>query len=229
MNSLIETILKYQHTFKHLLGVPITESNAVKINLSTTNTELKDIDIGNIKILAEYINGKIVGNNKTYGIGGYNEDREIYQRSKHFGEDSLKRSIHLGIDIWHHANTNIKAPLNGITHSFKNNDNFGDYGPTLIVQHTLENHIFYTLYGHLNTDSIKQKQIGQTIIAGETIASIGNESENGNWPPHLHFQIITDMQDYRGDYPGVCTKNQRTHFTDLCPDPNLILNIPFLR
>jgi murein DD-endopeptidase MepM/ murein hydrolase activator NlpD len=211
-----------------VLNIPITETSAVKINLSTTNNELKDIDIGNINTLAYYINSKITDNNKIYGIGGYTEDRIIYRRSKHFGEGTLVRSIHLGIDIWHHANSEIKAPIKGKIHSFKNNNNYGDYGPTIILEHKLDNHKFYTLYGHLTTDSLKQKQIGQTIDAGEFFASIGNQNENGNWPPHLHFQIITNMQNYWGDYPGVCSKEQRTHYTNLCPDPNLILNLPFI-
>ena len=35
------------------------------------------------------------------------------------------------------------------------------------------------------------------------IARIGTTAENGGWPPHLHFQLITDLLDRHGDFPGV--------------------------
>jgi hypothetical protein len=49
--------------------------------------------------------------------------------------------------------------------------------------------------------------------------------ENGNWPSHLHFQIILDLQDWQGDYPGVCKYSERQLWLDNCPDPDLILGM----
>ena len=49
--------------------------------------------------------------------------------------------------------------------------------------------------------------------------------ENGHWPPHLHFQIILDMQLKEGDYPGVCKYSEREKYLANCPDPDLILQL----
>ena len=87
---------------------------------------------------------------------------------------------------------------------------------------------FFTLYGHLTRTSIAGLERGRPVAAGETIARIGSEHENGGWPPHLHFQVIAEMGEYRGDYPGVTTPSERERFRERCPNPNLILGIPGL-
>jgi hypothetical protein len=47
----------------------------------------------------------------------------------------------------------------------------------------------------------------------------GLPTENGGWPPHLHFQLIRDIQHYHGDYPGVCAKRDVDFYACNCPDP----------
>ncbi|HSI90676.1 MAG TPA: peptidoglycan DD-metalloendopeptidase family protein, partial [Adhaeribacter sp.] len=133
------------------------------------------------------------------------------------------RSLHLGIDIWAQAGTAVYAPLAATIHSFQDNAAYGDYGPTLILQHELEGTVFYTLYGHLDRASLKNLKPGKTIAKGEKIAEFGPYPENGDWPPHLHFQIIADMQNLKGDFPGVCKPSEKAFYVALCPDPNLIL------
>jgi 4-aminobutyrate aminotransferase-like enzyme len=86
--------------------------------------------------------------------------------------------------------------------------------------------VFYTLYGHLAADSVKDLEIGQRFEAGQQVARIGDRPVNGDWPPHLHFQIITDMLGFRGDFPGVASPTERELWLSLCPDPNLLLGIP---
>jgi murein DD-endopeptidase MepM/ murein hydrolase activator NlpD len=81
------------------------------------------------------------------------------------------------------------------------------------------------LYGHLSLNSIKNLYEGKNISKGEVIAEFGMRFENGNWPPHLHFQLIEDMQAWKGDYPGVCRFSERQQWLDNCPDPNLILQM----
>jgi hypothetical protein len=51
------------------------------------------------------------------------------------------------------------------------------------------------------------------------IADIGPRPENGNWPPHLHFQVMLDLLGNSGDYPGVAYPDQREVWTSICPDP----------
>jgi hypothetical protein len=52
--------------------------------------------------------------------------------------------------------------------------------------------------------------------------------ENGNWAPHLHFQIMLSMLNYEVDYPGVCYHNQIDVWSDLCPNPNLLFKAKIL-
>ncbi|MBD3224769.1 MAG: peptidoglycan DD-metalloendopeptidase family protein [Caldithrix sp.] len=158
-------------------------------------------------------------------IGRYNEDRTIYQKSALFTSAKEPRTVHLGIDLFVQSGVRVLAPLDSTVHSFQNNNNDGDYGPTIILQHDFNDLTFYTLYGHLTLDSIESMDSGQFIPAGRPFAKVGDFPVNGNWPPHLHFQIITDMQGHWGDFPGVAATADRSRLLERCPDPNLILGI----
>jgi len=80
----------------------------------------------------------------------------------------------LGIDITAIAGTEIFAPLEGSVHSFQNNSSFGDYGPTIILEHNLDGEIFYTLYGHLSLNSLDELSEGKEIKKGQKIAELGD-------------------------------------------------------
>ena len=108
---------------------------------------------------------------------------------------------------------------------FAFNNQYGDYGPTIILKHQLEGQTFYTLYGHLSLDSLDGLYENKPVLAGEKIASIGNYPINGDWPPHLHFQIIIDMGIYKGDFPGVFSIQDQEYYLSVCPDPDLILRV----
>lgn len=141
------------------------------------------------------------------------------------GDSGGPRRLHLGTDIWGKTFTKVMAPLNGIVHSFAFNNGFGNYGATIVLTHNLEGHTFHTLYGHLSLNSLKNLQEGQNVKKGDVFAEFGPPAENGQWPPHLHFQIIIDMQGLKGDYPGVCAFSEREKWLVNCPDPDLILNM----
>jgi very-short-patch-repair endonuclease len=137
----------------------------------------------------------------------------------------MGRSLHLGIDIWGKPYTKVIAPLNGIVHSFAFNNAFGDYGATIILTHNLDGESFHTLYGHLSLNSIKNIQEGDVVRKGDVIAEFGIPFENGQWPPHLHFQIIKDLQGMKGDYPGVCAVSEKEFYLNNCPDADLIVGM----
>jgi peptidoglycan LD-endopeptidase LytH len=131
------------------------------------------------------------------------------------------------VDIARTAGTPLYAPLKGRIHSFQNNTQPFDYGPTIILEHVLDDDVrFYTLYGHLTLTSLDGLVEGNSIERGALLGYVGNKRENGGWNPHLHLQIITDMEDKRGDYPGVASKRDASKFLHLCPDPQLILGFP---
>jgi murein DD-endopeptidase MepM/ murein hydrolase activator NlpD len=162
-------------------------------------------------------------------VGGYGENRAFYAQSEVFQGEAGARSIHLGIDLWMPAGTPVFAPLAAQVHSFKDNAHFGDYGPTIILEHTLENQVFYTLYGHLSRESLQDLAEGQVIEKGQKIAEFGVPEVNGGWLPHLHFQLMTDLLGNRGDFIGVAHPQEQAYYLDICPNPNLILGIQGLR
>jgi murein DD-endopeptidase MepM/ murein hydrolase activator NlpD len=171
---------------------------------------------------SEWVNDTLLTQGSTYGIGGYNEDRVLYRRSDLFGGEEA-RSIHLGIDIWGPAGTIVYAPMGGMVHSFKFNDQFGDYGATIILLHQLETISFYTLYGHLSLADLSKVQEGAYINRGQVIGHFGKPEENGHWPPHLHFQVIENIELKEGDYPGVCKPSEAAYYLLNCPDPTPML------
>jgi murein DD-endopeptidase MepM/ murein hydrolase activator NlpD len=193
-------------------------------DFTTANTTLTKDDIADTERFSKYVEHKLQDAESKYGIGGYNENRTLYQRSNLF-DGTEPRTIHLGIDIWGAAGTKIYAPLGGMVHSFAFNNNFGDYGATIILLHQLDTISFYTLYGHVSLDDLAGMHEGKYISRGEVFAHFGKPNENGNWPPHLHFQVIEDIEFKKGDYPGVCAISQRERYLNNCPDPDLILGM----
>jgi len=157
--------------------------------------------------------------------GGYDEDRAIYS-GEAFTAGDEPRTVHLGIDIAAPAGTPVFAPLDGIVHSFRDNAAPFDYGPTVILEHRVApDLVFHTLYGHLSRESLTGLRAGQAVPAGQGLAALGAAEVNGNWPPHLHFQIILDIGEARGDFPGVCRRSQREHWKQVCPDPHGLLGL----
>ena len=169
----------------------------------------------------------------SVGVGRYDEPRLLYT-SPLFGESDSpvdeRRTVHLGIDLFLEAGSNVRAPLEGTVHTIANNSAPLDYGPVVILRHQAgDAGEFFTLYGHLSQESVAQISIGQPIPKGQVFAKIGGVSENGGWPPHLHFQIIVDLLELNEKFPGVARASERAIWTDLCPDPNLLLGIPVER
>lgn len=198
------------------------------LDFTSQNEDLRNVDLKNTTIFEAYVFGKLAVNNKTVGVGGYLEHRNIYQRSEHFDGLEEPRIVHLGVDIWAAAFTPVFAPVDSVIHSFKDNANFGDYGPTIILEHlNYENqHIpRYSLYGHLSRESLGNLNTGQKIKAGTQFAEFGPYPENGDWPPHLHFQLLTDLLGNSGDFPGVCSVADKDFYAKICLNPYGFLGI----
>ncbi|MCD0469739.1 peptidoglycan DD-metalloendopeptidase family protein [Flavobacterium sp. JAS] len=201
-------------------------SKYIPLDLSVMNHELVQYKPENAVEFENFISNYLKKNNAEVAFGGYIEGRTLYQRSTIFKNDSIpERNIHIGLDLWTKANTAVLAPLDGKVHSFKNNIGLGDYGPTIILEHEVENEKFYTLYGHLSLESIENLTVGTLFKKGEKIAALGNSDVNGDYAPHVHFQIIQNIEEYWGDYPGVCNTNDLNFYIENCPDPNLLLKI----
>jgi murein DD-endopeptidase MepM/ murein hydrolase activator NlpD len=204
----------------------ISYSQYTPLDLSASNKELNQLNIADAAEFETYIENLLAKNMADVAYGGYNEVRSLYKRSIHFNDSNAEeRNIHIGLDLWIKAGTPVLAALDGKVHSFQNNNSLGDYGPTIILEHQLEKQVFYTLYGHLALESIAFINTGDFFATGQQLALLGNSSVNGDYAPHLHFQIIKNIDAYFGDYPGVCSKSKLPYYLENCPDPNLLLKI----
>ena len=162
------------------------------------------------------------------GVGRYNEPRIVYtaEHYQFFNNDfDESRTIHLGIDLFKESGTPVYAPVAGHVHSLSFRQSPMDFGGLVILEHVTEGESFYTLYGHLSQDSVRQLQPGQEIDQGEQFAHLGSPEENGGWIPHLHFQVIADLLGQSGAYWGVAPASQRDTWLSVCLDPNLLLGI----
>lgn len=175
--------------------------------------------------LEGYLKSFLAAKGAKYAWGGFMEDRKnLYSKSPDFNlSEGSSRSIHLGVDLWAAAGTPVYAPYPGRIHSFQNNDSYGNYGPTLLLEHQTGDKIWYSLYGHLSKSSLIGLRVGAKVIAGEQIATLGKVEENVGWPPHLHFQIITDLLDFSGDYPGVAAADEKDLWASRVVDPAIVL------
>ncbi len=197
-----------------------------RLDLSQQNEVLSDYDITDALQCQAYIDAVLYSKKADIAYGGYLERRNLYQNSTHFNHAGQQdRNIHLGIDLWVKAGTPLLAPLSGKIHSFANNGGYGNYGPTIILVHSTPALKFYTLYGHLSRTSLENIAEGKIVSQGSVLGAVGNTPENGGYAPHLHFQIILELQGYKGDYPGVSTHQDRNFYQKNCPDPNLLLKI----
>jgi len=218
--------LLLQQTNVHVIDATMPYDRFESLDLSIGNPEVTSELVSDSMAFSTFIDHFIDSRKALAAYGGYLEKRQLYKRSDLFNEESEpERDIHIGLDIWAEAGTSVLAALDGKIHSFDYNAGKGDYGPTIILEHTIEGHSFFTLYGHLSIESIENIEIGDTVQKNQQIGEVGDASVNGDYPPHLHFQIISDLEDYFGDYPGVCSEDDLDYYKNNCPDPNLLLQI----
>ncbi len=230
---LFDRLKNHTHDFHPVILLNKESSKLIPLDLSSKNDSLLQVDLQNTAQFSQYIDNLLRSAGASFGIGGYNELRALYSRSELFSKDlpgnennnEEPRRLHLGTDIWGPVGTSVFAPLDGVVHSLAFNDNYGDYGATLILKHEIEGIVFHTLYGHISLKDIENLYPGDKIQKGQLIAHFGKENENGHWPPHLHFQVIENMGSYKGDYPGVCKESEREYYLQNSPDPDLILNL----
>jgi murein DD-endopeptidase MepM/ murein hydrolase activator NlpD len=268
---LIEVLMRHSQRFHAVVPFNAAKDKLLLFDFTKNNPEIFDELINDTQKFTNYVNQKLSEGGAKFGIGGYNEYRELYKRSEVFGAEQRPplasptgenraepplagdvdldkkfptngasglvvpnrrdrdgtepRRLHLGIDIWGKPYTPVMSPCDGVIHSFAFNDDFGDYGATIILSHNLDGVAFHTLYGHLSLNSIKNLRECGNVRRADVIAEFGIPMENGQWPPHLHFQVIDDMGNSKGDYPGVCRYSERQFYLDNCPDPDLILGM----
>lgn len=200
-----------------------TDTRAIVLDLSIGSETLGE-RLTNLPVerFGQLVDRAMVGAGTEFAFGRWGESRELYSSDLFDNETTSAepRVVHMGVDVFCKAGTQVFAPLAGRVHIKTNNTAELDYGPMLILEHeTTTGESFYSLYGHLSLTGIAHMEEGQSVLAGDRIATIGSPPENGNWPPHLHFQLILDLLGLGADFPGVALRSQQESWLALSPLP----------
>ena len=218
-------------SFAQVLPHDLRTEPVVVLDLSV-GSRMLGADPANLETprLSETISKAMTAAGAVVGVGRYDEARAIYSTDAFAARGNPtaeRRTVHLGLDLSLPPGSIVRAPLAGTVHIVARNDAPKDYGPLVILRHEIPTgEEFFTLYGHLDPDSVAGLAPGKALRAGEAFAAVGAPPANGDWWPHVHVQIILDLLGLDGDFPGVAAAGRRSLWTGLSPDPNLILGIP---
>lgn len=211
-------------SFASILSVDLRREKAAVFDLSVGSPIWRGDPHDNVEPqLTRRLNVLLEESGAQVGIGQYNEARYVYVPSM---EEAC--TIHLGVDLFAKAGAPVRAPLAGKVAALTKT---ADSTPTVVLEHEIaasgkKRLKFFTLYSRLDKASFKKLKLGQRIRKGQRFAAIGSSVENGGRTPQVHVQILLDDLDLGVDFPRAAPPSQRDVWLGLCPDPNLILNIP---
>lgn len=153
--------------------------------------------------------------------GVINFPLDNYSVTQDFGNKNnlFSSKYHCAEDVTASGGTRVKAITDGIV---SYSGPMGGYGWLITIDH--ESDSVYSLYGHLSTKREKVSK-GDTVKAGQIIAYIGDDDEDGSgprdgsgrypyWTPHLHFSI---RKGKTTDYPGDGDKRWMAGYTEAHP------------
>jgi peptidoglycan LD-endopeptidase LytH len=155
-----------------------------------------------------------------WAIGKYDEVRTREMYCSDIYDDG--RTVHMGLDIWGPAGTEVFAFADGVVYGTADNANHRDYGPTIVTQHDIEGVTVWALHGHLDRESLSKLSTGQRIRSGQVIGRFGSADVNGGWAPHLHLQLSV-VDPGKPDMPGVVNPDERHRARRVYPDPRMIV------
>lgn len=229
--AIVHHLTNKRQAYPRLIDADLRRNPAVVLDLSVGSLLLgSDTLTGSVDHFSKVLFDHLAEHGVQVGIGRYDEARAIYTSpafALFASPTAERRTIHLGIDLFVEAGASVYAPLDGVVHAFHNNHARLDFGPIILLRHTTDDGApFFTLYGHLNMESLEGVVVGQQVSAGDRIATVGGPPINGDWPPHLHFQIVADLLELECDFPGVAAPSRADVWRSLSPDPNVLLGIP---
>ena len=105
-------------------------------------------------------------NTDYFYLGKYLEPRLIYTSKNFFNgadKNSSRRTIHLVVDVFCKTNTPVYCPYDGEVVFVDNCQERLDYGGFIVLKHyTKKGLFFFSLFGHLDPNSINFK-VGQKV------------------------------------------------------------------
>ncbi len=163
------------------------------------------------------------------GLGRWNEARLVYSEPAFRAgprPNDRRRTRHLGVDLFAPPGTALHAPLEAVVRRVAVDAGAQGYGPWLLLEHrTDDDDGFHTVWGHLDGHSVAGLRAGTKIAAGAAFARIGARPENGDWPPHLHLQVLLGEPPVDGAPPGVAHPSAARGRLALSPNPAALLGL----
>jgi 4-aminobutyrate aminotransferase-like enzyme/Ser/Thr protein kinase RdoA (MazF antagonist) len=162
------------------------------------------------------------------GIGPWGEERPVYSSDafRSVFDPDHRRSVHLGLDLFAPAGSNVRTPLDGTVADLFETEIPLDYGHAVLLRHEADGVAFYSLWGHLSARTISARKTGESLKAGDVIGQMGDTHENGNWQPHVHIQLITYAPERAADVIGAGEAGYLGIWRDLFPDPVDFAGLP---
>ena len=216
------------HKFAPVVRPELARPRVTVFDFSDSSPDASHLDTLDGTRFDRFCEDRIAAEGADYGIGTYGEDRIIYKGAAfETTAPHERRTVHIGIDIFAPAGEPVHAPLAGKVAFIHDDAVPCGFGPTVLLQHETDSgDIFWTLYGHLSRATVDRLRIGQPVARGEAFTAFGPRPENGEWPPHLHFQIVTDHLGLEARMHGVGTLSDWQIWQQISPDPSVILGLP---
>ncbi|MFQ5538443.1 MAG: aminotransferase class III-fold pyridoxal phosphate-dependent enzyme [Gemmatimonadota bacterium] len=211
-----------------VVELPEDPSHLLVLDLSVGSPLLDGRDTEDTEAFSLRISRALGRAGAAVGIGRYGEPRAFYLTDAFAGRPSEmpeRRTVHLGVDLFVPPGTPVRAPLDARVCAAADNARRLDYGPTVILEHDAPFGPFWTLYGHLSRESLNTVSPGDEVRAGQEIGRVGAYPENGDWPPHLHVQILLNRMGFERDFPGVAAPRERKVWMSFCPDPGRVAGL----
>ncbi len=214
-----------------VLAVPMTATDVCAIDWSVTSPLAAHPEIAAPVAQQTLQTARIMEDaGAAVGVGRFGEPRLVYAGPEYAVPTNAGpgwRTVHLGVDLSCPPGTPVQALCDGVVERVDDDAVDGGYGPVVTIRHAPPDcPAFFTLSGHLSRASVAAIAPGQEVRGGDAIGAVGEPHENGGWPPHLHFQVMTDLLDLDRPFPGVAEPGQWDAWAGLIVAPATALRLP---
>lgn len=185
---------------------------------SLSNTEIKDQ-----KLFQDKINEIFEKTNSDIIISEYLENREKMFTTLWFEQMINEwRFYHLGLDLSAKCWTSIYSPIDWKVYDIWYEEWDWNYGWYIVLEHNLLWEVFYSIYGHLNSNKFDIKK-WDTIVKWTKIWILWDFSQNWWYFYHTHLQVVTELWKEKGFFnKWYCTKEQISDIYKYISDPRFL-------
>lgn len=159
--------------------------------------------------------------------GGWMEDRSIVWSDTYLRETG--NFLHLADDFNVPAGTMVFCVADGpIVHMGTDSPLKGGWGGHIVQKIQFHGKPHALIYCHLGF--MQPRDTPCDISKGDFIGLVGNKSENGGWGPHLHLQLVADIDDVTDwahfmdkEIDGYGKVSDIEYWAKRCPDPTPLI------